>query len=108
MGEAQRLKELEEVIARLARRLTDEGRLIEGGWVSFRGLAVPTNASEIQVSQMRIAFFCGAHFLFTSLLTFLEPGAEATTADVNRMSIVAQELEAFRMVATAPHPPGRA
>lgn len=82
-------------LEQLTKRLADEGKLIEAGWVSLRLHAVPLNASAVQLEEMRNAFMAGAQHLFASIMTMLDPGVEETPADLRRMDLIARELEAF-------------
>lgn len=79
----------------LSRRLTDDGKLIEAGWVGLRLMAVPPNAPAVQLDEMRMAFMAGALHLFSSIMTILDPGLDETEADLRRMGQINQELEAF-------------
>jgi len=79
----------------IARKLVDEGLLIEAGWVSLKMMAVPKTAPQIQVDEMRNAFFAGAHHLFAGILSFLEAGQEPTEKDLHRMTQVNDELNRF-------------
>lgn len=83
----------QEQAANFQRALTDEGKLIEAGWESFRWMVIPVGAPEIQVREMRGAFFAGAVQLFSSLMSILEPGAEPTDADLGRMDAISKELK---------------
>jgi hypothetical protein len=83
------------MLEQLARKLTDEGMLIEAGWVALRMAAVPKGASQVQLDDMRIAFFAGAHHLFASIMSILEPGAEPTMKDLHRMDLIDKELRKF-------------
>jgi hypothetical protein len=82
-------------LEQLSRKLADEGRLIEAGWVALRIQAIPNNAPAIQLQEMRMAFMAGAQHLFSSIMTILDPGLEETEADMNRLSLIATELETF-------------
>lgn len=82
-------------LEQLTKRLADEGKLIEAGWVSLRLHAVPLNAPAVQIAEMRNAFMAGAQHLFASIMTVLDPGTEPTDADMERMGLIAEELEAF-------------
>lgn len=82
-------------LEQLTKRLADEGKLIEAGWVSLRLHAVPLNASAVQLEEMRNAFMAGAQHLFASIMTMLDPGVEETPADLRRMDLIDRELEAF-------------
>lgn len=79
----------------LSKRLVDEGRLIEAGWISLRIAAIPPEASQIQIDEMRNAFFAGAQHLYGSIMTILDPGEEPTDADLARMEKIDDELRAF-------------
>lgn len=82
-------------LEQLSRKLADEGKLIEAGWVAFRAFAVPPDASPPQLSAMRIAYMSGAQHLFASIMTLLDPGEEATEADFARLDLISTELETF-------------
>lgn len=91
----------------LMKRFTADGRLIEAGWQSMRLLCLAADAPEIQIEEMRKAFFMGAQHLYAALNCIMDPGQEPTDADMNRMSLIHTELEAFRMEVTSEHAPGR-
>ena len=82
-------------LERLSRDLTDQGKLIEAGWIGLRLAAVPLDAPEIQLREMRQAFFAGAQHLFFSIMTILDPGSEPTEADLRRMDLIDKELRNF-------------
>lgn len=82
-------------IDELTKKLIDDGRLIEAGWQGLRIFALPQNASEIQVTEMRKAFFAGAQHLYASILSFLEPGTDETPNDMKRMEMLDKELRQF-------------
>ena len=84
-----------EFLRALERKLADEGLLIEAGWVGLRLAALPINASQVQVDEMRSAFFAGATHVFHSVLTILDPEAGPTEADMRRMDLIDQELRKF-------------
>ena|SRR5262252_6862858 len=88
-------EEVTAIATELSKRLTDEGKLIEGGWVSFRMVITP-KAGDVQLQEMRTAFFAGAHHLFASIMTILDAGDEATPRDLARLSAIHEELERFR------------
>jgi hypothetical protein len=96
------------VLDEISRKLTDDGKLIEVGWHAMRVLVMPHDASPVQIDEMRKAFFMGAQHLFASILGILEEGAEPTEKDFDRMTLIHNELEAFRMEVTNVHTPGRA
>jgi hypothetical protein len=79
----------------LSRKLADEGKLIEAGWVALRLQTIPLNAPAVQLQEMRLAYMAGAQHLFSSIMTILEPGQDETEADLTRMDLIHKELEAF-------------
>lgn len=83
------------LLQEISRKLTDEGKLIEAGWMALRYTMIPENASTLQLSEMRKAYFAGAQHLFASILSILEPGAEATDKDLMRMTQIHEELDQF-------------
>lgn len=89
-------KEIQTLAHELSKRLSDQGRLIEAGWIGLRAMAVPPDAPEVQVNEMRYAFMAGAQHLFASIMGILDPGEEPTDADLRRLDLIHNELEAFR------------
>jgi hypothetical protein len=79
----------------VTKKLVDDGKIIEAGWLGLRLLSIPQNAPEIQVTEMRQAFFAGAQHLFSSILSILDPGSEPTERDLARMSLIDAELQTF-------------
>jgi hypothetical protein len=82
-------------LERLTRALTDQGKLIEAGFVGMRLACDLQDAPADQLREMRMAFFGGAQHLFSSIMSILEPGAEPTDKDLDRMSLISAELDAF-------------
>lgn len=89
-------EEIQTLAHELAKRLSDQGRLIEAGWIILRAMAVPPDAPEMQVNEMRYAFMAGAQHLFSSIMGTLDPDEEPTDADLRRLDLIHNELEAFR------------
>jgi hypothetical protein len=89
-------EEIQTLAHKLSKRLSDQGRLIEAGWILLRAMAVPPDAPEVQVNEMRYAFMAGAQHLFGSIMSTLDPGEEPTNADLRRLDLIHNELEAFR------------
>ena len=83
-----------EIADALTRECTDRGQIIEGGWKALE-LLMLKDASDIQRSEMRKAYFFGAQHLFASIMNILEPGAEPTDLDMERMTKIHEELEKF-------------
>lgn len=82
-------------LEQLSRKLADEGKLIEAGWVALRIQAIPHNAPAVQLNEMRMAFMAGAQHLFSSIMTILEDGVMETEADLTRMELIHTELETY-------------
>lgn len=84
-----------EMVEKITQTLGDKGLLVEAGWVGFRMKVVPANASEVQLREMRLAFFAGAQHLFSSIMVMLDPGVEPSEKDLERMSKIHKELGDF-------------
>jgi hypothetical protein len=82
-------------LERLTKELTNEGKLIEAGWIGLRLAAVPLDAPAVQLHEMRNAFFAGAQHLYTSIMTIMDPGTEPTDNDLKRMEMIHKELDGF-------------
>jgi hypothetical protein len=78
----------------LAKKLSDEGRLIEAGWLIFKHLTIQADAPDVQIREMRLAFMAGAQHLFSSIIGMLDSSEEPTDADIHRMYLINKELEA--------------
>ena len=81
-------------ITKFSRKMADHGAIIEAGWRALRDLTL-TGAPDIQVREMRKAFFAGAQHLYSSIMTILDPGSEPTEDDLRRLEIIHVELEAW-------------
>lgn len=94
-------------IAELTDELVRKGQLMEAGWLSLRLAVIPKSASEVQLREMRMAFFAGAQHLFASIMQILDPGADPTDADLARMESIRIELEQFAEAFALRHQPTR-
>jgi hypothetical protein len=70
-------------------------RWIERGWESYRRVVVDQHASDMQIAELRQAYFSGAAVLFETITRTLDPGDEATEADMERMDDLLAELTEF-------------
>jgi hypothetical protein len=86
-----------EFLVKLTRSLMDEGKLIEAGWVTMRLACIPLDAPAVQLENMKLAFMAGAQHLFSSMMSGLEDGDDATFADMRRMTLIEAELTAFTL-----------
>lgn len=82
-------------VDKLCMELADRGKLIEAGFLSLRLTTIPSDAPEIQIREMRSAFFAGAQHLFGSIMGLLEGGDDATEGDIRRLSQISRELDDF-------------
>jgi len=87
--------EIRAAAGRVTIKLADEGRLIEAGWQALRAMAIKPNATEVQLKEMRFAFFAGAQHLFGSLSTIVGKRDTPTAADLHRLEQITKELEGF-------------
>jgi len=90
-----RPEKLKKIETELSRKLTDDGQIIAAGFASLRAMAMRPDVPELQLREMRMAFFAGAAHLFGSIMNIMDEGDEPTDRDMNRMSLIAAELEAF-------------
>lgn len=87
--------EQKRIVDEWTKRLTDEGKIIEAGWMAMKILAIPKGYTDEQIAELRQAYFMGAQHLFASIMGILDPGEEPTEDDMRRMSLIAEELESF-------------
>jgi hypothetical protein len=85
----------DELVQRLTKELTDRGQLIEAGWVSLHMLAYKGARTPAQLADLRMIFFAGAHHVFASLLSILDPDEEPTDKDLERIGLIDRELRAY-------------
>lgn len=84
-----------ELLRQITVKLTEEGKLMEAGWAGLRLACGLMDAPPDQLKEMRQAFFAGGQHLFSSIMNVLDSDREPTMADLQRMSAIADELEAF-------------
>lgn len=69
---------------------------VEKAWEDYvKAVYHNRTISEMQRTECKRAFFAGAMGLFSTLATFLEPGAEPTENDMRRIELLSEELEDF-------------
>jgi len=89
------VKSKDELVKEMTKRLMDQGLLIEAGWVGLKIMAIPDDAPQIQIEEMRNAFFAGAQHLFSSIMVGLDPDHEPTDRDMLRLDLIDKELGNF-------------
>lgn len=77
------------------RRAVDQGFVIEGGWQDIKRLTL-ADAPDIQLREMRKAFFAGAAHMYASIINMLEEGSEPTEDDLRRIEMIHVELQAWQ------------
>jgi hypothetical protein len=107
MGEHKREKIVGALHDALAGAATDQGKLIELGWQILAAMVFNQDTPELEKSEMRNAFFCGAQHLYSSVMAVIDEDREPTAQDMRRMQAIHTELEAFRLELSSSHKPGR-
>lgn len=88
----------------IAENWADKGMIMEGGWRAGSYLIFKDMTAE-QTVQLRKAFFLGAEHLFSTIMMVMDPGHEPTERDLQRMSLIHKELEAFKLELASVHKP---
>lgn len=70
---------------------------IQTEWIHYSAV-LPPDAGPIQIEETRRAFFAGAYTLFHRILGQLQPGEDATNADLNLLDVMHEELERWRIL----------
>jgi hypothetical protein len=70
--------------------LSENGKLIEAGWINLK--VAMREVSESEAQMLRCAFFAGAHYLFSNLVTVLKG---QSSEDLRRMESIGKELDEF-------------
>lgn len=70
-------------------------RLIEHSWQGFKKMALADVTNEVQITEMRKAFFAGATVLFYALVRGVSEGPEPTEQDEQMLSNIEAELSEF-------------
>jgi len=70
--------------------------LMEEGWELYRKV-IPAQASEVQVTETRTAFYAGASYLFAQMMLRLDPDKDKdpTDGDMAVLDGIHEELMAF-------------
>jgi hypothetical protein len=65
---------------------------LKEAWASYEAEVLPADAPKIQREECRLAFHAGAAALFGGVMGALDPGQEATDADIDFMTRLQAEL----------------
>ncbi len=82
-------------LERELRNLTDQGKLIEAGWVGLRNRGGPARCSRDPARRNAQRVLCRCAASFSSIMSILDPGSEPTDKDLERMDLISKELRAF-------------
>jgi len=82
-----------ELIDRITKEWANRGLVIEGGWQAFRLTAIPKNAHEIQLREMKVAYYAGCQHLFACMMSTLDEQEEPTPEDLRRVELIHKELD---------------
>lgn len=64
-------------------------------WLDYRRRVLPKGAPDAQHIECRRAFYAGAEACYGTIMAMLEPGQEATEADLRKMAELDIELRNF-------------
>ena len=100
MGEAKRrrdrMTDYEKRMVDLERKLADEGKLIEAGWIGLRKVWLTEAADAELILYCRMAFMAGCAHLFPAIIGVLEDGDdEPTKKDMERITKIYEEITRF-------------
>jgi hypothetical protein len=70
-------------------------QLMNEAWNGFARAVLPAGVSETQRREMKRAFYAGGECLLMAVLKMLDPGAQPTDADVEKMDDLHAELLDF-------------
>lgn len=70
-------------------------RRINNEWLNYRRDVMPKGAPDVQYIECRRAFMAGAEACYRVIMRMLEPGQEATDADLRKMAELDAELRQF-------------
>jgi hypothetical protein len=68
---------------------------IEIAWTRFEQMVVPANASSVQRSEMRKAFYAGASIVFRIITQGVSDGEEIQDSDLQLLDDIAREVDQF-------------
>lgn len=80
----------------IVKDLSDKGKIMEAGFLSFRLVCIAPDAPAMQLREMRIAFMAGAQHLWSSIMSMLGPEAEPTDEELEVLTKISNELAALR------------
>jgi len=91
---------LEELTVAVVNRLTDEGKIIDAGWISYRIACISPAASATQLIESEMNFKAGAAHMW-AVIAIITPDGDTPMDEetqMNRMIKISNELEAFSKI----------
>lgn len=74
--------------------MADEKR-VERAWIEFMVGVIPEDAPDIQIREMKKAFYSGAALTFYGIIGMLDEDKEPTDEDVEKMDGLHKELDTW-------------
>ena len=104
---------------KIARDWAERGKLLRGGWETYRRLMLPADmariiatdpvqAAEAMEAALRKVFYLGADHLWSSAFAAVDNGPGESAGELRRMANIHQELEAFQLELLSQHKAGNA
>jgi hypothetical protein len=84
-----------DVLQAIARRLADEGKLIEAGWLIHRQMLLPDVRLISDIDRYKDTWDASAQHLFCCIFDMMEGGDDETPNDLRRMDNVNAEVMAI-------------
>jgi hypothetical protein len=82
------------LIGALTKELVDRGQIIEAGFVGLK-LHMLQAATDDEIEQARRIYYAGCQHVWASVMSMLDPGSEPTERDLDRMTLINNELDAW-------------
>lgn len=79
----------------IARGLVDRGLLIAAGFAGLATTPLCADKTPAQLEDLKVAYMSGAQHLWASIMAIMDHGLEPTDADMRRMGLISDEMEAW-------------
>lgn len=96
MTNEEQTKMINDFAQQLVEEAAKQGKLILAGWLALKLQAARGGATKQQLENLRMAYYAGAEHLFSSLMNIMDPNEEITNADMEKMGLISNELQAWR------------
>jgi hypothetical protein len=78
------------------KEFAEQGNLLLKGWEGFKQHFIGDYASESQLSDMRFAYYSGAHHLFACINMILSSPGEVNADEKRQLDNVEKEIQEFQ------------